>query len=60
MAFINEEGEKEVWVNCFCKTDGQNWKKESIQVDDGGNCYFRVKINLTTGKYHDLMVNGFG
>jgi len=60
VAFINEEGEKEVWVNCFCDMWGENWRKEIIQVDDGGNCYFNLKINLTTGKYYDLIANGFG
>ena len=27
-------------------------------VDDGGNCYFNFKINLTTKKFYDLRVNG--
>ena len=27
-------------------------------VDDGGNCFFNVKVNLNTGQYYDLMVNG--
>lgn len=58
VAVTNNNGEKEVWVNCFCKTRNIDWKKELIQVDDGGNCYFSLKINLTTGKYYDLSVNG--
>jgi hypothetical protein len=54
---INEKGEKEVWVNCFCDNP-PNWKNEIEQVMDGGNCFFNVKINLTKKKYYDLMVNG--
>ncbi len=54
----NNKGEKEVWVNCFCDTWDKNWKKEILLVQDGGNCYFNFKINLTTKKYYDLMVNG--
>jgi hypothetical protein len=58
IAVINEKGEKEVWVNCFCNSWDRNWKKEIIGVKDGGNCFFSLKINLTLKKYYDLMVNG--
>ena len=58
MASINSKGEKEVWVNCFCDTWDKNWRKKLIFVKDGGNCYFNLKINLTTGQYYELMVNG--
>ena len=33
-------------------------QKDLIFVNDGGNCYFNLKINLTTGQYYELMVNG--
>ena len=59
----NSSGEKEVWISCFCEDWGFNqsgWRKYIIDVDDGGNCYFNLKINLSTGKYYDLMVNGYG
>jgi hypothetical protein len=55
---LNTKGEKEVWVNCFCETRNQDWKKNIIFVKDGGNCYFNLKINLTTDKYYELIVNG--
>ncbi len=58
VAVLNSKGEKEVWVNCFCGAGSQNWKKNLIFVKDGGNCYFNLKINLTTGQYYELMVNG--
>lgn len=58
VAVINTKGEKEVWVNCFCGAGNQNWRKNLIFVKDGGNCYFNLKINLTTGHYYELMVNG--
>ena len=58
VAVINSKGEKEVWVNCFCRTHNSNWKKERVVVKDGGNCYFNLKINLTTVQYYELMVNG--
>ena len=58
VAILNSKGEKEVWVNCFCGAGNQNWKNNLIFVLDGGNCFFNLKINLTTGKYYELMVNG--
>ncbi len=58
VAVINSKGEKEVWVNCFCGAGNQNWKKNLIFVRDGGNCYFNLKINLTTEKHYELSVNG--
>jgi len=58
IAVTNIKGEKEVWVNCFCGTWDRDWKKNLIFVLDGGNCYFNLKINLTTGKYYEFMVNG--
>jgi hypothetical protein len=56
----NKFGEKEVWVNCFCGTGGDNWRNEIIVVFDGGSCYFNLKINLTTNKFYDLIINGLG
>ncbi len=55
---INDKGEKEVWVNCFCDTWDSDWKNEIMEVEDGGNCYFNLIINLTKEKHYDLMVNG--
>ena len=54
----NKSGQKEVWVNCFCRVDNDKWKIKMFGVEDGGNCYFNFKINLTTKKYFDLGVNG--
>lgn len=59
VAVINSTGEKEVWVNCFCDASNKDWKNEIIEVLDGGNCYFNLKINLTKGQCYDLMINGF-
>ena len=55
---INDKNEKEVWINCFCDTFFKDWRKEIIDVDDGGNCFFNLKINLTREKYYNLWVNG--
>ena len=50
-------GNKLVWVNCFCHAyDG--WKNSIQLVKDGGDCFYSLVINLTTGKYDNLMING--
>jgi hypothetical protein len=56
---INNKGEKEVWVNSFCETGGHDWKKELIIVEDGGNCYFELDINLTTKQYYGLGIGAY-
>ncbi len=58
ITYFNIEGEKEVWVNCFCSPPGPYWRKELFLVDDGGNCYFNITINLTTKRPADLSANG--
>ena len=55
---INNKGEKEVWINCFCNDWDIEWKENMLSVYDVGNCYFNVKINLTNKTYYDLMING--
>ena len=55
---LNSKGQKEVWVNCFCNALKSKWKKELFLVKDGGNCYFNLKLNLTSDQYYELMVNG--
>ncbi|MET0753072.1 MAG: hypothetical protein ABWZ66_06850 [Pyrinomonadaceae bacterium] len=57
VAVINNNGEKEVWANCFAG-DFENWRKKIVMVDDGGKYFFNVKINLTKKIHYDFMVNG--
>jgi len=61
IAVINNNGEKEVWINCFCKTFtfGTDWRKKEVEVMDGGKCFFNLKINIDKKEYYDFMVNGF-
>ncbi|QEC75481.1 hypothetical protein [Mucilaginibacter ginsenosidivorax] len=65
VAATNAKGEKEVWVNCFCKLDDWRpdndksyWRKNIVRVMDGGSCYFNLKINLTTETIIWFKVNG--
>ena len=56
LAAINNTGEKEVWVNCFCG-DSNNWRKQIVSAADGGNCYFKFTVNLTTKNYYNFSIN---
>jgi hypothetical protein len=59
VSIINSIGEKEVWINCFCDSFYKDWKKQILHVDDGGNCFFNLKVNLSTKKCYDIFVNGY-
>jgi hypothetical protein len=59
---INAKGEKEVYVNCFCRNDnssfGKEWRTKLLLIDGGGTCFFSIKINLTKKSTYELSVNG--
>ena len=58
---INPKGEKEIWINLFCDDFGNDtWKYTLMEVSDGGNCFFNVKVNLENKTYSRLIVNGYG
>lgn len=55
--YLNDEGEKEVWINGFCNHAEPNWKTQIIYYLDGGNCIFNIRINLTTKKCLSIKIN---
>jgi len=58
VAILNEKGEKEVWINFFCQDfEFDKWRTEIPLVDDGGKCFFNIKINLKTESFKDLRIN---
>ncbi|WP_324721562.1 hypothetical protein [Salinimicrobium sp. HB62] len=68
--YINENGERIIEINAFCEIlenppenrinewTKLDWRTEYVIVDDGGDCYWQITINLDTKKYNNLMVNG--
>ena len=63
ISIMNENNEKEVWVNCVAKNSNYSfdrWQTKIIKVHDGGDSYFNIKINLSTGKVYAFSVNGQG
>ena len=60
LVYINENEEKIVYINAMCKIpDFFNWKKDFLRTSDGGDCYWKIEINLTNKTYREVMVNGY-
>jgi hypothetical protein len=55
VVYKNREEEKEVWINCYRSDEISN---VIVDVNDGGNSFFNVKINLRTKLVYDFSVNG--
>lgn len=53
---INNRGRVYLWINAICDPD-KDWRHRLIFVDDGGSCYYRLKINLKTKQYFDIEIN---
>ncbi|WP_293313673.1 hypothetical protein [Pedobacter sp. UBA5917] len=58
IASIDAQGNRKVWVNCFCRTGRLDWKTQEISVSDGGKCFFNLMIDLDKKTYYQLIVNG--
>lgn len=54
LVYINKNGQKEVYISCFCEEPAENWREYLVDVDDGGNCFLQLKINLTKKKSDNL------
>ena len=59
IAVKNKKGEREVWINFLCHPgDIEEFKYFVIHTNDGGDCYFNVKLNLDKEECYDFWVNG--
>jgi hypothetical protein len=62
ITIINENKEKEVFINCFWSSsirESGYWKNNFVFVSDGGYHFFQVKINLTKQIITMFSVNGY-
>ncbi len=51
--------EKELYINAFCESFGhKDLHKEFLVVEDGGSCFFQAIMNLDTGEFNLINVNG--
>ena len=55
---IGEDGRRLIFANFFCDTLGADWTAEAVSVDDGGECFFRLRFDVERGVYSELQVNG--
>jgi len=58
---LNKNGEKEVWLQGISKKEKSfkdNWQYEMQYVNDGGEYFFELKMNLSTGKVDYFYVHG--
>ncbi|TQD34036.1 hypothetical protein [Haloflavibacter putidus] len=53
---IDKNGDKVIWINFLCNYD-ESYETEIPLIQDGGNCYFNLKINLTKKTYYELGIN---
>lgn len=59
---LSKKNVKEVWINALCKDYlkdmSKDWRKELIFVEDGGACFFNLRVNLKTNRFSQFSVNG--
>jgi hypothetical protein len=57
----SDHGEKWVLVNSFCEEywkKNAGWRNSAVVVFDGGDCYFRVRYQVSTASFSGLDING--
>jgi hypothetical protein len=52
----DSKGQSVVWVNALCDKN-KDWRRQLVFVDDGGNCYYHFKINLSEKRYYSIAIN---
>ena len=52
-------GMKKIRANFLCQVVDDRWKKEWVEVDDGGDCFFNFSYDLDKGVIFEFQVNGW-
>jgi hypothetical protein len=53
------DGHRTIHMNFLCwSPDTPGWRCSTVEVADGGDCYFSVNYDLATGEYEDLGIHG--
>ncbi len=50
-------GRKLLFVQFLCETTGPDWRCHPIVVDDGGDCFFHLEYDVSSGACRKLWVN---
>jgi hypothetical protein len=65
VCYIDEKNDSIVYINALCYDSNflfkdneiYNWNKQLIIVNDGGECYWTIKINISKHSFFDFYVN---
>jgi hypothetical protein len=53
------DGRDHIFIQFLCwQPHNPEWRCHPILVDDGGDCYFRLEYDTSSGQYSRLWVNG--
>ena len=55
---ILKSGRRVIYANFFCRATSADWLHQLVMVKDGGDCYFRLEYDVTSGRFSELQVNG--
>lgn len=71
VCYLDNSGDLIVFINAFCQLldtpidsigtviwKKYDWKNKLLVVNDGGTCFWSIRINLTSKKYFNFSVNG--
>ena len=53
-----EANKQVIFANFFCQDMGVDWRKEPVEILDGGECYFQVKFDIASQSFFSIIVNG--
>ena len=58
IAALNSNNEKVVWINGFCYDKHFSyWRQTYVWVQDGGQCFFGVSLNLSKRTFTQIRTN---
>ena len=58
LAVINSKNEKIVWIQFYCgEVSNKDLKSYALNVSDGGDCLFKIKVNLSNKTFYDYSEN---
>jgi len=55
---VFENDKRLIVANFFCDASRDDWHEKVVSVLDGGDCYFRLRYDVDTGSFSNLIVNG--
>ena len=55
---LERRGKRIIYGNYFCEGGNNNWRKVFVFAIDGGECYFQVEYNISSGLFIKLLING--